>query len=74
MTPTNLARYLLSAIERRSGKQAPWSAKPTGDGKVEIAIWNTTGPAAASKRFDFRAGLTESLIGSVCDWVLPMMA
>jgi hypothetical protein len=70
----NLARYLLSTIERNSGLKAPWTAFPTGDGLVEIAIWNTEGPAATARRFDFRAGLTENLVGNVCDFMLPLMA
>lgn len=74
MKPTELARYLLSLIERHSGKKALWSAVPSGEGQVEIAIWNTDGPAATSKRFNFAAGLTPNLVGNVCRWILPMMA
>lgn len=74
MRTTDSARRLLAAIERTTGKQAPWSAMSAGDGNVEIAVWNTDGPAATSKRFNFRCGLTDALIGDVYGWLLPMLA
>ncbi len=73
MRPTDLARTVLRAIERTTGKKAPWTAFPTGDGQIEIAVWNTDGPAAESKRFDFRDGLTDALIGDVYGWLSPML-